>query len=150
MSLLEKIQADLRQALKDSDAAGRDTVRLLLAQLKNRAIELAKDMLDLADNEVIPVIKKEIKKRKDSIVAFSAGQRDDLVAKETKEIEILNKYVPMEMNEEEINKIIIAVVEELGGKEKVNFGQVMKVVVARTAGRSDNKLVSELVKKYLG
>lgn len=149
MAILDQLQQDLKQALKNSEESIRDTVRLILSQIKNRAIEVGKDMLDLADEEVVGVLKREIKKRREAIEAFEKGGRAELAGKEKQELAILEKYTPAEMTVEEIEKIVTDTLTELGGKEAVNFGQAMQAVMKKTAGRADGKLVSECVKKIL-
>ena len=149
MAILNQLQNDLKQALKDSEESLRDTVRLILAQIKNRAIELGENLVDLSEEEVIKVLRREIKKRKESIAAYEKASRLELAEKEKKELSILEKYAPPMMSDSDLEKLVADTVAELGGKEAVNFGQVMQVVMQKTSGQADGKKVSELVKKAL-
>lgn len=150
MAILNQLQDDLKEALKSSQESLRDTVRLILSQIKNRAIELGEDLLDLSEEEIINVLRKEIKKRKESIAAYEKGGRADLAEKEKKELAILEKYAPPMMSDDNLEKLVASTIEELGGKEAVNFGQVMQAVMKKAAGQADGKKVAEIVKRVLG
>ncbi len=149
MAILNQLQNDLKEALKSSQESLRDTVRLILSQIKNRAIELGEDLLDLSEEEIINVLRKEIKKRKESIAAYEKGGRPELAEKEKKELAILEKYAPPMMSDENLEKLVASTIEDLGGKEAVNFGQVMQVVMKKAAGQADGKKVAEIVKGVL-
>jgi len=149
MAILDQLQSDLKQALKSSEESVRDTVRLILSQIKNRAIELGEDLLDLTEEEVISVLRKEIKKRKEAIDAYEKAGRSELADQERKELAILEKYSPAMMSDEDLEKLVASTIEELGGKEAVNFGQVMQTVMKKAAGQADGKKVSEIVKKNI-
>lgn len=149
MAILDQLQNDLKQALKSSEQSLRDTVRLILAQIKNRAIELGEDLIDLTDEEIIKVLRREIKKRKESIFAYEKGGRPELAEKEKKELAVLEKYVPPMMSDGDLQRLVEDTIAELGGKEAVNFGQVMQAVMKKASGQADGKKVSELVKEAL-
>jgi len=145
--LEEKILNDYKEAMKNKDALKVSTLSFLRAQFINLAIEKKKKSLD--DGDCVVVIKKLIKQHQDSIEQFKQGNRQDLVDKETKELEILKSYLPPELAEEEVKKIIEEAVILTGAQDLKDMGKVMKEVSAKIAGRADNKLVSELVKTKL-
>ena len=142
-----KIQSDLNQALKDKKGVEVSTLRLLLSEIHNQ--EIAKQA-ELTKKDIIKVVQKEVKRRKEAIEAFQKGKRDDLVAKEKEELEILNKYLPQQMSSQELETIIQSVIKETGASGMSDFGKVMGAVMARVKGQADGKVVSESVKKVLG
>jgi len=142
-----KIQSDLNQALKDKKKAEVSTLRLLLSEIHNQ--EIAKQA-ELTKEDIIKVVQKEVKRRKEAIEAYQKGNRDDLVAKEKQELEILNKYLPQQMSSKELETIIQSVIKETGASSISDFGKVMGAVMGRVKGQADGKAVSESVKKALG
>jgi len=145
--LEEKIFNDFKDAMKQKDPLKVSTLSFLRGQLGYAALEKKKDKLD--DIDCISVIKKLMKQRQDSIEQFSAGGRLDLAEKETKELSILKGYVPVEMDCKELSKIIDDVVVSLGAAGIKDMGNVMKEVRAKTQGRADGKLISDLVRQRL-
>lgn len=148
MTLEEKILNDFNQARKNRDEIRASTLSFLRAQMKNLAIEKRKDSLD--DGEVLSVIKKLVKQREDSIEQFKKGKRDDLADKETKEKGVLTAYLPQALSQGELKKVVDDVIKELGVSDLKGMGNVMKEVSARTQGRADNKMLSEIVRQALG
>lgn len=147
MSLEEKIAADYKEAMKARDAMRTQAISFLRSELKYCAIEKKKERLDDAD--VSGVLKKLIKQRQDSIVQFEKGGRSDLVEKEKSELGILKSYLPQEMPEADVAGIVDEVMASLGLLSMKDMGRVMKEVLARAAGRADNKLVSDIVRRKL-
>ena len=145
--LEQKIKEDYFQALKNKDKIRSSTLNFLRAQFKNHIINNKLDQLD--DKDAISIIKKQIKQRQDSIEQFSAGQRQDLVEKETAELNILKEYMPEELSEDEMKKIITEVVKETNAQSMKDMGHVMKAALEKMAGRADNKVVSQIVKSAL-
>lgn len=145
--LQEQLNKDYIQAMKDKDQVKSQTLNFLRAQLKN--VQLDKKADTLEDADVIATIKKQVKQRQDSIEQFKTGGRDDLVAKEEAELAILKSYLPEELSVEELSKIVNEAIDEAGATSMKEMGVVMKIVMAKTEGRADNKTVSELVKKAL-
>ncbi len=143
MSLQKDIENNLNIALKAKDTVKTGTLRMLKSSLQNKSIELKKDSLD--DEEIINIIRKEVKKRQDSITSFKQGDRQDLVEKEEVELKILEEYLPAMMSEENISKIV----DEIIASGESNFGLVMKQVMAKTKGQADGKIVQKLVKEKL-
>lgn len=147
MTLEERILNDYKEAMKAKDAVRSSALSFLRAQMMNAAIEKRKKNLE--DAEAIAVIKKQIKQRQDSIEQFTKGNRMDLVGKEAAELDLLRSYLPPELGEDEIKKIIEDAVTALGASTIKDMGKVMKEVQAKVAGQADGKLVSELVKQRL-
>ena len=145
--LEKKILNDYKEAMISKDRIRSSTLSFLRSNLMNKAISLKKKSLE--DNEVISVIKKSVKQRQDSIEQFKKGSRDDLVAKESQELEILKSYLPPELSQGQINEIIEQVVVQTQAKGPKDMGRVMKEVMAKVASGADGKLVSELVRQKL-
>lgn len=145
--LEEDILNDYKQALKDKDKVKASALSFLRANLLNQTIKLMKKKLD--DNEVIAVIKKLVKQHQDSIQQFQQGNRQDLVAKEQTELKILKGYLPPELSQDELKKIIEGVILETQASSLKDMGRVMKQVMEKVASCADGKLVSDLVKQKL-
>ncbi len=147
--MLEKqISADYIQAMKAKDKDRVAVLSFLRAQIKNVLIDKRVEALD--DAEVIAVIKKQVKQRQDSISQYRSGGREDLAAKEQMELDILKTYLPQEMSADEVEALIAQAVAQVGAAGMKDMGAVMKAMGPLTAGKADNKLVSELVRKKLG
>lgn len=146
--LEEKILGDYKQAMKERDALKASVLSFLRANFKNVAIDKRKDLL--SDDEVIAVIKKQIKQRQDSIEQFKQGARFDLSEKEAKEKEILESYLPEQLGEEKIRAIVEEAVVSLGSAVlPSDMGKVMKEVMAKVGGLADGKVVSNIVRQRL-
>ncbi len=145
--LEEKILNDYKEAMKAKDALKSSVLSFLRAELIN--VAMAKKKKGLDDNEVIAVIRKQIKGRQDSIAQFKQGNRLDLAEKESKEWEILKTYLPQEMSTDEIKKIIEETIAATGASSMKDMGKVMRELNSKVAGRADAKLVSDLVKQKL-
>jgi uncharacterized protein len=164
MTLLEKIQEDLKSALMGKREIELSTLRMVLAGVSNReaekrtkiwkekpnssAEELEKES-KLNDEEMIGVISSEVKKRRESIVEFEKGKRQDLVKKEKSELEILHKYLPEQISEDEIKKLVSETIAKTGAKEIKDMGKVMGLITAQVKGKADMSLVSKIVKESL-
>ncbi len=146
MSLQETILNQLISATKEKDAVRVGTLRLLRAAIKNREVEL---QADLDDQEILRLIRSQIKQRKESIRQFKDGGRDDLVNKEEQELAILMSFMPEQLSVEAINDVVTAVIQELGAKDMKDMGKVMKTLMAKLAGSADGKVVSEIVRSQL-
>jgi hypothetical protein len=145
--LEDKIYEDYVKAMKARDTAKSSALSFLRAKIKDVRIE--KRVEKGEDADVTVVIKKQIKQRQDSIAQFQAASRQELVEKETFELNLLKSYLPQELSEDEIQKIVTAVISETQASSIKDMGKVMKLVGERIAGRADNRLVSDLVKKGL-
>ena len=145
--LTEKIESDFKETMRAKDAARLSTLRMLKSAIQYYKIE--KKQEKLTDGDVTAVIKKQIKQRQDSIDGFEKGGRADLVDKEKAELAILKSYLPEELSQTQIEEIVKAVIAEVGATTKADMGKVMKAVQAKTAGRADNRLVSQIVSAHL-
>lgn len=147
MRLAEKIDQDLKTALKARDTLRVETIRFLKASLLNLAI--AKRVEQLEDPDVLEAIAKLVKQHEEAIEGFSKGNRQDLVTKETKELEILKSYCPPQASREEILEWVKTAVEESGAEGLQDLGKVMKSLIPKTKGKADGKLVNVLVRQLL-
>ena len=145
--LAEKINNDLKEAMKNKDSFKLGVIRMIKG-----AMQLAKPnpREELTDDDVIQVISKQIKMRKDAIEQFEAAGREDLVLQNKKEIEILSSYMPEEMSLEELNKTIDKVFEEVKPTSSNDMGLIMKNISPLVKGRADMSLVNKLIKERLG
>lgn len=146
MSLREKINDDLKSAMRGGDAARRDTIRLLLAALKQREVDERKT---LTDADVLGVIEKMIKQRRDSISQFEQGGRQDLADKEKQELALLQAYMPQAISDDELAAAVAAAVAAAGASSPADMGKVMAVLKPKLAGRADMSKVSAAVKAQL-
>jgi uncharacterized protein YqeY len=143
MTTQERITEDIKKAMKEKDAKRLETLRMVSAAVRNLEIEHKGG--SLSDQEVVGLIRKEVKKRKESIEVYRGAGRDDLADNEETELHILEEYLPAQMSEEAIEQVVREIID--GGA--TSFGDVMKQAVAKTNGRADAKLISEIVKREL-
>jgi len=143
--LVDRLQADIKTAMKARDSATLGVLRMLSADLKNEAIARRRP---LTDDEAIQVLTRAVKQRRDSVEQFTAGHRPDLADKETWEIGVVERYLPVPLTEEELAALIDAAIAELPAG--ANLGQVMKAVIPKVQGRADGKQVNALVRARLG
>src|SRR3954465_9483893 len=148
MTLPERIDADLKDAMRAKDAGKLAVLRGLKSALKYAAIEKSDAGLD--DVAATQVIRKQVKQRQDSIESFEKGGRPELAAKEKDEIEILNAYLPKGLSAEELQALVRETIAEVGATSKAQMGAVMKAVQAKAAGRADGRALSAEVQKQLG
>lgn len=146
MSLKDQITEDMKTAMRAKDAARLLTIRGLLAALKQKEVD---ERVTLDDAQVIAIIDKLIKQRKDSITQFAAANRTDLVDKETAELAVLESYLPQRLTAEAIDAEVARIVGELGATGPGDMGKVMGAVKSRLAGKADMGLVSAAVKRVL-
>lgn len=147
MSLRNKIPEDLKEALRNKNTVELSVLRMLQSAIRNKEIE--KNKGELTDEEVIEVIGSEIKKRKESIEGYTKGQRQDLVDREKAELEVLMKYMPKQMTEEEIREEARKAIEEAEAKTLKEAGKVMKILIPRTKGKAKGALVNRIVREEL-
>ena len=145
----ERIVEDMKTAMKAKDAVALNVVRALKSAVKYAAIEKLGAEGVLGDADVIPVIRKEIKKRQDSVASYESANRQDLADTEKAEIAVLEKYLPAAMSADEIAKLVETVIAELGATSKKDMGGVMKALQERSGGRADGKTLSMEVGKRL-
>ena len=146
MTLKERITEDMKSALRAHEAARLSTIRLLLAAIKQREVD---ERRALTDADVLAVIDKMVKQRRDSIAQFTAGKRMDLVAIEQAELDVLQGYLPQQLPDAEVDAMIAAVIAETGAVGPAGMGKVMGALKAKLAGRADMTVVSARVKARL-
>ncbi len=147
MALLEKLNSDLKEAMKAKDPVKTGTLRMLISEIKYVKIE---KMKELDDTDIASVIQKAIKSRKDSAEQYTNANRPELAEKETAEIAVLECYLPKQMDAAEIEKIVSSVIGEVGAIGGKDMGKVMQKLMPLVKGKADGKLVNDIVKKLLG
>ena len=146
MSLKEQLFADLKTAMKEKDALRKDTIQLI----RSGVLQIEKDnKVELDDEGVLEVISKQLKSRRDSMPDFVKSGREDLVEKLNREIEILLSYLPEQLSEDEIQKIVEDTVAEIGATSIKEMGKIMGAITPKVKGRADMKIVGNFVKKML-
>jgi uncharacterized protein YqeY len=146
MSLHDKLMEDLKNAMRCGDETRKLTVRLVRAAIKYAEVERGRP---LDDNEVLRVIEKEVKQRRDSISEFTRGNRPDLVAKEQAELEILQEYLPEQLSRDEIEQVARQVIAQVGARGPTDLGKVMPKVMAEVRGKADGRVVNDVVRDLL-
>jgi len=164
MALKEKIHEDLKEAMKGKEELTSSVLRMLIAAIitkeKEKRYKIGKgkpemteveliEESQLTEEEVVDVLVSEVKKRKESILSFEQGGRPELAEKEKKEAQILYKYLPEQMSEEELKKLIAQAVQKTGAKEQKDMGRVMAELMPKIKGKADSGLVSKIVKDIL-
>jgi hypothetical protein len=146
MSLRERINDDVKAAMKARDAERLQAIRLLTAEIKRKEVD---ERIDITDDIVLAVLEKMMKQRKDSIEQFTLGNRPDLVAKEQFEVSVLQAYMPQPLSTTELATILDAVILEVGATSAKDMGKVMNALRPKVAGRADMGALSGLVKQRL-
>lgn len=145
----QKLQEELKQAMLAKDELKTSVLRLLLSSINYCEIEKGKAGYQATDDDVLTVIQREIKQRKDSIEHFESARRQELVDKEKKELEILQAYLPQQLSEEEVKNIVEQTISEVGASSITDMGKVMGALNAKLKGKTDMGIVSSLVKSSL-
>lgn len=147
MSLKEQLLQDMKNAMKERDEIRKNTVQMARAAI----LQIEKDnKVTLDDDGVIDVIAKEVKKRRDALPDYERSGRQDLIDRLKSEIEVLLKYLPEQLTEEELEAIVRQTVQEVGASSHKDMGKVMQAVKPKVKGRADGKMISTIVKKILG
>ena len=147
MEIRERLMADMKEAMKSKDQLKLDSIRFVQSAIKNKEIELRPN--PISNDEILGVVKRLVKQRKESIEQYQTAGRQDLVDKESAELKILETYLPAQMSREQIEAIVAATIAEVKATSIKDMGLVMKAVSAKTAGSADNKTVSEVIKSKL-
>ncbi len=147
MSLLERLNNDMKQAMRDKLKDKLSVIRMLKAALQNEAIKLGKK--ELTEDEELTVLSREAKQRKDSLQEFSNAGRDDLVEKIRTEINYVELYMPQQLTEEEVTQIVKETIESLGASSKAEMGKVMGALMPKLKGKADGALINKLVQQHL-
>lgn len=146
MSLKEQLSADLKQSMKDKDVIVKSTVILVRAAI----LQSEKDnKVELIDEDIIGIISKQVKQRRDALEEFKKADRQDLMDQTNKEIEILTKYLPQQLSEEEVKIIVLSAIQEVGATSMKDMGKIMAVVMPKIKGRADGGIVNKLVKESM-
>jgi len=148
MTIEEKLENELKNAMKSRDEIKVSTIRMLKAGINN--VKLEKNIKALDDPGVVKIVQKQVSEHRESIEQFEKGKRDDLVSKEKKELDILLAYVPAEMPEGELKNLIAETLKEAGVTSKSEMGKAMKAVMGKVRGRADGKRVQGFVSELLG
>jgi len=146
-ALKQKLSDDLKQAMRDGDKVKRSAIRLAMAAIKNA--EIARQAA-LEDGDILGVIAKEVRQRKESIEAFKQGGRQELVAIEEAEMAVLEQYLPQQMTREEITAEARRIIDEVGAESIRDKGKVMPPLIARLKGKADGREINEVVTELLG
>jgi len=146
MSLKSRITEDMKAAMRAKDTARLSTIRMLLAAIKQREVD---ERIELSDADVLSVIDKMIKQRRDSIAQFEAGKREDLASAERAEVALLTTYLPSQLSEAEIDAIVVDAIAATGAAGPAGIGKVMAVVKPKLAGRADMSVVASRIKAKL-
>lgn len=146
MPLKEKLMEDLKSSMKSKDKVKKNVVTMVRAAIKQKEVD---ERIELSDDNILDIIVKQVKQKKDSIEDFKKGNRDDLVELTNKEIEILQEYLPPQLSEEELVNIVKVTIEETGAQTKKDMGKIMAKVMPQIKGRADGKQVNKIAMKYL-
>ena len=150
MTLQQRVDSDLKEAMRAKDVTKLGVLRMLKSALKYAAIAKSGAEAELSDAEAVQVIRKQAKQRQDSIESFEKGGRAELADKEKQELAILNTYLPQGMSPDELAKVVRETIAELGATSKAQMGAVMKALQPKIAGRADGKTLSAEVSRQLG
>jgi len=145
--LKNNLEQQMKEALKAGDQIRLSTLRLLLAAIKNEEIAQSREV---TDEDVVTVVRRQMKQRRESVEAFRQAGREELARKEEAELAILNTFVPQQLSEEEIRQIVKEVLDQLPETERNNFGRVMGATMSKVKGKADGNLVAKVVKELLG
>ena len=146
MSLKEELLSNMKEAMKSKDSVKLGTVRGVISAVKNQEIDLKKE---LSEEEILTIVSREVKKRKEAAVLYEKGNRPELKDKEIQEMKILQTYLPEQVSEKDLRRRIQEVIDETGAEGMKDFGKVMKTLVPEFKGKADNSFIKELANEYL-
>ncbi|MCM3716873.1 GatB/YqeY domain-containing protein [Fictibacillus phosphorivorans] len=146
MSLLDTLNQDMKQAMKNKDKQKLSVIRMLKASLQNEAIKHGRE---LNEEEELTVLAREMKQRKDSLQEFEKAGREDLVAGLQDEIAVLTPYLPKQLTEDELHEIVAQTISEIGATSKADMGKVMGALMPKVKGKADGGLVNRIVQQQL-
>lgn len=146
MGLAERLDADMKQAMKGKDKVRLSTIRLIRTAIKNAEID---QKITLTDDDILTVLNRELKQRRDSLQAFKDAGRSDLIDQVQQEISVLQDYLPAQLSEEEVREIVVSTIAEVGASSKKDMGKVMGALMPKVQGRADGKLINQLVQSHL-
>ena len=146
MSLKEELLSNMKEAMKSKDSVKLGAVRGVISAVKNQEIDLKKE---LSEEEILTIVSREVKKRKEAAVLYEKGNRPELKDKEIQEMKILQTYLPEQVSEKDLRHRIQEVIAETGAEGMKDFGKIMKTLVPEFKGKADNGLIKELANEYL-
>ncbi|MFX3616045.1 MAG: GatB/YqeY domain-containing protein [Sporolactobacillus sp.] len=146
MSLIDRLNTDMKEAMKAREKARLSVIRMLKASLHNESIKIGNP---LSDDEALAVLTRELKQRKDSLQEFENAGRQDLVDEVSVEIAIVQSYMPEQLSEDELQSIVDETISEVGAASKTDIGKVMKAIMPKVKGRADGGLINRLVRSKL-
>jgi len=146
MDLKEQIQNDLKKALKAKEKGKVSVLRMVNSEIKNEEIEKKED---LTDEDIIQIISKELKKRKEGVEEFKKAGREETVEEEERQIKVLEKYLPEQLEEDEVEELVEEVIEEVGASDMSDMGEVMKEIMPKVKGKADGNMVNKIVREKL-
>ena len=149
MTLQQRVDSDLKEAMRAKEATKLGVLRMLKSALKYAAIAKSDAEADLSEAEAVQVIRKQAKQRQDSIESFEKGGRAELADKEKEELAILNAYLPQGMSPDELTKVVRETIAEVGATSKAQMGAIMKALQPKVGGRADGRMLSAEVQKQL-
>ncbi|MFD1850235.1 GatB/YqeY domain-containing protein [Oceanobacillus bengalensis] len=147
MSLLETLNQDMKQAMKNKDKESLSVIRMIKASIQNESIKLGKDTL--SEDEELTILSREVKQRKDSLQEFKSAGREDLVNKVETELSIVKKYMPEQLSKEELSKIVQETIQDVNATSKKDMGKVMSAVMPKVKGKADGSQIKEVVLQLL-
>lgn len=146
MSLVDRLNQDMKQAMKAKDKVRLSVIRMIKTSLQNESIKHGKE---LSEDEALTVLTRELKQRKDSLQEFERAGRQDLIDSVQEEIAIVNSYMPEQLSADELQTLIDETISEVGAKTKADMGKVMKAIMPKVKGRADGSQISHLVQSQL-
>lgn len=146
MSLKERLMADLKEAMKEKKRLRKSVITMVRASVKQYEVD---HRVELADEDILDIIVKQVKQKRDAIEEFAKGDREDLVEEAKAEIDVLMDYLPQQLTEEEITQIVSKVIDEVGANSVKDMGKVMAALMPKVKGRADGKVVNKIVKQFL-
>lgn len=146
MPIKDKLMEDLKYSMKNKDTVRKNTVTMVRAAIKQEEID---EKIELTDEDILDIISKQVKQRKDAIEEFAKGGREDLVELTKKEIDVLMEYLPKQLTEEEIEPIVKETIEKVKAESMKDMGKVMNAVLPKVKGRADGSVVNKIVRKHL-
>ncbi|SEP90098.1 GatB/YqeY domain-containing protein [Piscibacillus halophilus] len=146
MTLLERLNQDMKQALKNKEKDRLTVIRMVKSSLQNEAIKKGEE---LSEDDEMQVLTREVKQRKDSLQEFKNANREDLAGKTEQELEIIQSYLPEQLSDEELEQIVIKTINEVGASSKSDMGKVMSAVMPKVKGQADGSKVNKMVLNHL-
>ena len=146
MSLKDQLLSDMKESMKSKDSVRLETIRSVISAVKNQEIDTRKD---IKEEEILTIVSREVKKRKEAAALYEQDNRPELKDKEIQEMEILKAYLPEQVSEEDLRRRIQEVIKETGAEGMKDFGKIMKTLVPEFKGKADNALIKDLANEYL-